>query len=65
MRHTNATHRRLAGAASESTQQELGHTDIKTTMLYTQILDKERQDDAEKLARFANEKQPDPGTEEA
>lgn len=50
MRHTNATHRLAAGAALETTQDELGHTDPRTTRIYAKTLDNKRRDDAQKLA---------------
>lgn len=52
MRHTNATHRLAAGAALETTQDDLGHTNPRTTRIYAKTLDRKRQDDAEKLADF-------------
>lgn len=54
MRHTNATHRLMAGAGLETTQDELGHKDPKTTRIYAQAVDEKRRDDAEKLARLGN-----------
>jgi len=56
VRHTNATHRHLAGAG-ETTQDALGHTDPKTTQIYAKIADKARHQDAEKLAQFSIENQ--------
>lgn len=50
LRHTNATHRLMAGAALETTQDELGHADPRTTRIYAQTLDAARRTDAEKLA---------------
>ena len=54
MRHTNATHRRVAGADLETIQDEQGHADPKTTRIYLHTLATERQKDAEKLADFSN-----------
>jgi len=53
LRHTNATHRLAAGASLETTQDELGHADPRTTRIYAKIVDKRRVEDAEKLARYA------------
>lgn len=50
MRHTNATHRLAAGATLETTQDELGHTDPRTTRIYAKTIDSKRRDDAQKLA---------------
>lgn len=50
MRHSNATHRLAAGARLETTQEELGHADPKTTLVYAKIADKTRRRDAERLA---------------
>ena len=50
LRHTNATHRLLAGASLETTQDELGHADPRTTRIYAKTSDTRRSDDAEKLA---------------
>lgn len=50
LRHTNATHRLLAGASLETTQDELGHADPRTTRIYAKTGDTRRLDDAEKLA---------------
>ena len=49
LRHTNATHRLLAGASLETTQDELGHADPKTTRRYVHTVDAQRRDD---LQRF-------------
>lgn len=46
-RHTSATHRLEAGARLETTQQELGHANPKTTLLYAQIAGRARREDAE------------------
>ncbi|KPY55681.1 tyrosine-type recombinase/integrase [Pseudomonas amygdali] len=50
LRHTNATHRLLAGASLETTQDELGHADPRTTRIYAKTSDAARLNDAEKLA---------------
>lgn len=50
MRHTNATHRLQAGATLETTQDELGHADPRTTRIYARTIDSKRQEDAQKLA---------------
>lgn len=50
MRHTNTTHRYLAGASTETIQDEQGHADPKTTRIYLHTLPRQRQRDAEKLA---------------
>ncbi len=52
MRHTNASHRMQSGAALETTQDELGHNDPKTTRIYAHTENEMRRDDAEKLSRF-------------
>ena len=57
MRHTHATHRLAAGASLESTQDEMGHTDPKTTRIYAKVLDQQRQQDAEKLANWDQKQQ--------
>lgn len=54
LRHTNATHRLLAGASMRTTQDELGHTDPKTTSLYAHAIDSQKHADAEKLANMGN-----------
>jgi len=56
MRHTNATHRLAAGASLETTQDELGHTDPRTTRIYAKTLDSKRRDDAQKLADLQSER---------
>lgn len=56
MRHTNATHRLMAGASLETTQDELGHADPRTTRIYAKVADKQRQEDAEKLATLDAER---------
>lgn len=53
MRHTNASHRLQAKASLESTQDELGHADPRTTRIYAQVHNDARREDAEKLARLA------------
>ena len=52
MRHTNATHRLMAGASLETTQDELGHADPRTTRLYAKVSDTRQKEDAEKLAQL-------------
>lgn len=52
LRHTNATHRLMAGASLETTQDELGHADPRTTRIYAKTSSVARKDDAEKLAEF-------------
>ena len=52
MRHTNGSHRLMSGALTETTQDELGHADIRTTRIYTHTADTQRRDDAEKLSNF-------------
>lgn len=49
MRHTNATHRLMAGASLESTQDELGHNDPRTTRIYAKTVDSTRRLESEKL----------------
>ena len=53
LRHTNATHRLMAGASLETTQDELGHGDPRTTRIYAQTLDAARREDAEKLSKLS------------
>jgi len=55
LRHTNATHRLLAGASLETTQDELGHADPRTTRIYAKTADRRRLDDAEKLATLGRD----------
>ncbi len=55
MRHTNATHRLLAGASLETTQDELGHDDPRTTRIYAKTSDHQRHRDAEALAELTIE----------
>jgi len=55
MRHTNASHRLMAGAHIESTQDELGHASITTTRAYIKVDRSLRVQDAEKLANFNKE----------
>ena len=50
LRHTNATHRLLAGAALETVQDELGHALPQTTRIYARTLAAARRRDAEKFA---------------
>jgi integrase/recombinase XerC len=56
MRHTNATHRLIAGAELRTTQEELGHEDPKTTLIYAKAVDEKRREDAEKLAQLGNKR---------
>jgi len=49
LRHTNATHRLMSGASLLTTQDELGHQDLRTTRKYVHSADEERYLDAEKL----------------
>ncbi len=56
LRHTNATHRLLAGASLETTQDELGHVSPTTTRIYTHTMDNQRDEDAEKLAQLPSKK---------
>lgn len=50
LRHTNATHRFMAGASLETTQDELGHADPRTTRIYAKTSNEKRKIDAERLA---------------
>jgi len=52
MRHTCATHRLMAGASLETTQDELGHRDPRTTRIYAKTQSEQRILDAEKLANL-------------
>jgi site-specific recombinase XerD len=52
LRHTNATHRLLAGASLDTIQDELGHADPKTTRLYAQTLAPQRRADVERFAQL-------------
>lgn len=52
MRHTNGTHRMLAGASLVSTQAEFGHADLKTTLLYAKATNSVLRCDAEKLSQL-------------
>lgn len=52
LRHTNATHRLMAGASLETTQDELGHADPRTTRIYAKTSSTARREDAEKLSRL-------------
>lgn len=56
LRHTNATHRLMAGASLETTQDELGHADPRTTRIYAKTTDLGRREDAEKLAALLDNK---------
>jgi len=56
MRHTNATHRLAAGASLDTTQDELGHADPRTTRIYARTLDSQRLDDAQKLAHLQSKR---------
>lgn len=58
MRHTNASHRLQAKASVESTQDELGHADPRTTRIYAHVHNDARREDAEKLARLASQPRP-------
>lgn len=48
-RHTSATHRQEAGARLETTQQELGHANPKTTLRYAKIASRTLREDAERF----------------
>lgn len=50
MRHTNASHRLRSGALIETTQDELGHSDVRTTRMYIHTTKEQRVSDAEKLS---------------
>ena len=52
-RHTSATHRQEAGARLETTQEELGHVNPKTTLRYAKIAARARREDAERFASAA------------
>lgn len=52
LRHTNGSHRLLAGALTETTQDEMGHADIRTTRIYIKTNLKTRRSDSEKLAKL-------------
>lgn len=52
-RHTSATHRQESGARLETTQQELGHANPKTTLRYAKIAARARREDAERFASAA------------
>jgi integrase/recombinase XerC len=49
-RHTMATHRLMAGASIETTQDELGHANINTTRIYAKTTSVMRAADAQKHA---------------
>lgn len=53
LRHTNATHRLLAGASLETTQDELGHAHPHTTRIYAKTIADMRRRDAEAFAAFS------------
>lgn len=57
LRHTNATHRLMVGASLETTQDELGHADPRTTRIYAKTSNVARKDDAEKLAGLHKSKE--------
>lgn len=50
-RHTGGTDRLRAGARLETVQQEYGHADPKTTLIYARISDKARREDAERFGQ--------------
>lgn len=52
LRHTNATHRLLAGASLETTQDELGHSDPKTTRRYVHSIDEQRRADLQRFMQL-------------
>jgi integrase/recombinase XerC len=52
MRHTNGTHRMIAGASLETTRQEFGHTDLNTTLIYAKASSKAHRQDAERLGKL-------------
>lgn len=49
LRHTNATHRLMAGASLHSTSDELGHANLETTRIYAKTPSNDRKLDAERL----------------
>lgn len=53
LRHTCASHRLAAGARQETTQDELGHADPRTTRQYAHTTGEQRRKDAELLANLA------------
>lgn len=53
LRHTNATHRLLAGASLETTQDELGHADPKTTRRYVHTIDEQRRADLQRFLQVS------------
>jgi len=57
LRHTNATHRLLAGASLETTQDELGHADPKTTRRYVHTVDEQRRADLQRFLQISTPSQ--------
>lgn len=51
LRHTNATHRLMAGASLETTQDELGHADPKTTRRYVHTMEVQRRADLQRFVQ--------------
>lgn len=56
LRHTNATHRLLAGASLQTVQQELRHQSLRTTEIYAKATDEKRREDSEKFAQMARDR---------
>ncbi len=52
LRHTHGTHAMLAGMDSRAIQGQLGHSDIKTTEMYTHLVPELRRRQANKFNRF-------------
>lgn len=52
MRHTFGTHRLSAGALLETTQDEMGHSDMNTTRIYAKNSNQQRQKDADIFSQF-------------